>query len=267
MSGEVSVARLWSALKGGGRRTTGEARAQSVNASQRLRYTLGRSFVRLYARLMLQANVLWQATPPTGPKLIVANHPSCSDPIYLSLLFPQPITLLITRKAFAVPLLGTYLRRSGHISVTIGDGRAAFEAARQSLEMGRSVALFPEGFVSPQQGGFHPPYTGAARLALLTGAPVVPVGIYLPRERNLVITSRASGERSVGYWYLRGPYGMTVGRAMRFEGLGDGAIDDGARAAAVSDRVMQRIISLAAESEQRVKAVTSNQTTCEIRGG
>jgi 1-acyl-sn-glycerol-3-phosphate acyltransferase len=246
----------------------GEARTQSIGTSQRMLYMLGRSFVRLYARLMLQVDVLWQATPPAGPKLIVANHPSCSDPIYLSLLFPQPITLLLTQKAFAVPLLGTYLRRSGHISVTIGDGRAAFEAARRSLERGRSVALFPEGFVSPQKGGFHPPYTGAARLALLAGVPIVPVGIYLPRERNLAITSRATGERSVGYWYLRGPYGMTVGPAMHFETIADG-IDDGngTHAVAVTERVMQRIISLAAESEQRVRAATLNQTPCEIGGG
>lgn len=237
---------------------TNEARVPVASASQRMLYTLGRSFVRLYARLMLQVDVLWQATSPAGPKLIVANHPSCSDPIYLSLLFPQPITLLLTQKAFAVPLLGTYLRWSGHISVTIGDGRAAFEAARRSLERGRSVALFPEGFVSPQQGGFHPPYTGTARLALLTGVPVVPVGIYAPRERNLVITSRATGERSVGYWYLRGPYGVTVGPAMRFETINDGIVD-GAHAAAVTDHVMQRIILLAAESERRVKATASTR--------
>jgi len=217
--------------------------------SQKLLYSLGRAVVLLYARLMLRLDVLWYAPFPAGPKLIVANHPSISDPIYLALLSSQPIKILIIDNPFSVPLLGAYLRRSGHVPVVPGNGRAAFDEARRLLEAGHSVALFPEGWVSPPEGGFNSPRTGAARLALLTGVPVVPVGIYLPRERNHVVSATINGKRTVGYWYLRGSYSVTVGQALRFQG----GINDRDHVAAVSDRIMQRIASLAHQSERRLR--------------
>jgi 1-acyl-sn-glycerol-3-phosphate acyltransferase len=196
---------------------------------------------------MLKVDIHWKAPLPAGPKLVVANHPSISDVLYLSLLSPQPIKLLIIESPFLVPVLGTYLRWSGHVPVVHGYGRAAFEEAYCLLEAGNSVALFPEGWVSPQRGGFNPSRTGAARLALLTGVPVVPVGIYLPRERNWVVSVNVGDRRTVGYWYLRGPYSMTVGQPLHFEG----DVEDRGLVASVSDSIMRRIISLAHESELR----------------
>ena len=216
--------------------------------AQKLLYSLGRAVVFLYARLMLRLDIHWQAPLPLGPKLVVANHPSVSDVLYLTLLFPQPVHILIIDNPFRVPLVGAFLRGSGHVSVVPGDGRPAFEEALHLLEAGQSVLLFPEGWVSPQQGGLNPLRTGAARLASLTGVPVVPVGIYLQRERNVVLTATIKGKRTVGHWYLRGPYGMTVGQALRFAG----DVDDRAHVSSVSERIMERIASLAFESERRV---------------
>ena len=217
--------------------------------SQKLSYVLSRALICLYARLMLKLDVHWHSSLPVGPKLIVANHPSCSDPFFLGLLSPQPITLLIVENPFLIPLVGTYLRWSGHIPVVPSNGCAAFEATRQKLEAGHSVAFFPEGWVSPQEGGFRPPRTGVARLALLTGVPVVPVGIYLPRDRNTILSSTITGKRTVGYWYLRGPYSMTVGQSLRFEG----DVEDRDYVTSVSESIMQRIITLAFESERRAR--------------
>jgi 1-acyl-sn-glycerol-3-phosphate acyltransferase len=197
---------------------------------------------------MLRLDIQWQAPLPSGAKLIVANHPSFSDPIYLALPFSEPIRELIIDSPFTVPVLGTYLRRSGHVPVVPGNGRTAFEEARRLLEAGHTVALFPEGCVSPQAGGFNPPRSGAARLALLTGVPVVPVGIYLPRERNRVFSSKINGRRMVGHWYLRGPYSMTVGEAFRFTG----DVDDRDRVQSISHRIMGLLASLSLESEGRV---------------
>ena len=216
---------------------------------QKLLYSSSRNAVRAYARLMLRVDILWQAPAPAGPKLIVANHPSISDPFYLSMLFPQPIKMLIIDNAFHFPLFGAYLRWSGHVLVVPDNGRPAFEQSRRLIEAGHSVAVFPEGWVSPAQGGFNPPRTGAARLALLTGVPVVPVGIHLPRERNLVMSLPINGKRTTGYWYLRGPYGMTVGQPLHFEGN----VKDQSHVASVSDKIMQQIISLAQESKRRLR--------------
>jgi len=60
----------------------------------------------------------------------------------------------------------------------------ALDAARQLLEAGGSVALVPEGRLSPRRGGFRAPRTGAARLAILTGVPIVPIGIHLLRTKH-----------------------------------------------------------------------------------
>ena len=217
---------------------------------QKLLHLVSMTIVRLYAWLMLRLDVFWQAPFPAGPKLIVANHPSTTDPFYLGLLSSQPISLLIIESLFLIPILGAFLRWSGHIPVVPGQGRTAFDAAYRRLLRGRSVALFPEGDLSPQEGGFLPPRTGAARLALLTGVPIVPIGIYLPRERSRAIVSNVGGRHLTGYLYLRGRYGVTIGQAMHFQGN----VEDRRQVAAVSQDIMQQIISLAQESERRVKA-------------
>jgi 1-acyl-sn-glycerol-3-phosphate acyltransferase len=207
--------------------------------------------VRLYTWLMLQIDVLWQEPFPPGPKLIVANHPSTTDPFYLGLLSTQPVSLLIMEALFLVPVLGAFLRLSGHIPVSPEKGRTAFDAAHGRLLRGRSVAIFPEGDLSPAEGGCCRPHTGAARLALLTGVPIVPVGIYLPRDRRRAVGPTIAGERQQGYLYLRGKYSMTVGQAMHF----DGDVEDREHVVSISEQIMRQIMSLAQESERRVEAV------------
>jgi 1-acyl-sn-glycerol-3-phosphate acyltransferase len=221
------------------------------NMLNRLLYLAGRVMVLLYVRLMLQLDVAWHAPMPPGPKIIVANHPSTTDPIYLGVLSPAPLNMLLIVYPFLIPLVGTYLRLCGHVPVVPGRGRTAFQAALRLLQKGRSVVLFPEGDVSPQRGGYRRPRTGAARLALLTGLPVVPVGIYLPRERNCAMEMDIAGTRCVSYVYIRGRYAFTVGEPTYYEG----PVDDRAHVTAVADHMMDRIISLAGHSEGRVKAV------------
>jgi 1-acyl-sn-glycerol-3-phosphate acyltransferase len=218
----------------------------------RLLYQLGRPIVLLYARLMLNLDIFWHAPLPDGPKIIVANHPSFNDPFFVAMLSSRPVSILIIASAFFVPLFGLYLRRSGHIPVFPENGQEAFEKARQVLDKGRSIVMFPEGGASPREGGFHKPRTGAARLALLTGASIVPVGIHLPRERLRTIDSRIGGQHKTGYWYLRGPYNMTVGEPMRFKG----DVQDREQVVSVSEHIMQRIVSLAQESAVRMKSRT-----------
>jgi 1-acyl-sn-glycerol-3-phosphate acyltransferase len=217
---------------------------------QKLLHMLLVAVVRTYTWLMLQMDILWQAPFPPGPKLIVANHPSTTDPFYLGLLSNQPVSLLIMESLFLVPIFGAFLRLSGHIPVAQGRGRPAFDAAYRRLVRGRSVAIFPEGDLSPAQGGCCRPRNGAARLALLTGVPIIPVGIYLPRERRRAIGPKIAGERQAGYLYLRGKYGMTIGQPMHFRG----DIENRDHVVSVSEQIMGQIMSLAQESERRVNA-------------
>ncbi len=84
---------------------------------QGLLYWLSRPIVLLYARLMLNMDIFWHAPLPSGPQLIVANHPSFTDPFFVSLVSSQPVKILIIVTAFLVPLFGRYLRWSGHVPV------------------------------------------------------------------------------------------------------------------------------------------------------
>ena len=218
-------------------------------ASDKVFYWLGRPVVEMYARSMLKMDVVQHAPLPDGPKIISANHPSTTDPFLILTLASEQVTILISETLFKVPLFGRYLRQAGHVPVVPGDGRAAFEKARQLLEAGRTVAVFPEGAISPLAGGFHRPRTGAARLSLHTGAPVIPVGIHLQRERIQLIETMVDGKPEVGTWYLRGPYAMTVGDPMRFTG----DVDDRAYVRSASERIMQHIAHLAHQSARRMR--------------
>ncbi len=212
-------------------------------------YSLGRSIIQGYARTMLQLDIQTQDELPVGPKLFVANHPSATDPFLIHLVSLQHLSVLITETAFAFPLIGWYMRKAKQIPVVAGQGEAALDHACRSIDAGRSIAIFTEGAISPQEGGFHPPRTGAARLALKARIPVIPVGIYLPRERSLCITSRLTGRQTRGYWYLRGPYGITLGPPMFF----DGDVDDREHVRTIAQKIMDRIRALASESERRLR--------------
>jgi 1-acyl-sn-glycerol-3-phosphate acyltransferase len=214
----------------------------------KLLYTFGRIFIRFFALVMLQLEIQRHADLPAGPKIFVANHPSATDPFIIHLISAQPMSVLISANAFAVPVFGFFLRKMKQIPVTHGQGSLAMEDAHRLLQKGGSVTIFPEGDFSPQEGGFRSPRTGAARLALSTGAPIIPVGIHLPRERSLCIRSNVSGKPTVGYWYLRGPYQVTVGQPMKFAGNAE----DRDQVHAVSRNIMEHIYLLTQESEKRI---------------
>jgi 1-acyl-sn-glycerol-3-phosphate acyltransferase len=185
--------------------------------------------------------------------LFVANHPSASDPFLIHLLSSKHLSVLISGNAFGMPLFGYFLQHCHQISVIPGRGQDAMQQAEQRLKSGQSVGIFPEGLVSPCEGGYHSPHSGAARLALVTGVPVIPIGIYLPRERRTYIASRLSGKQTAAYWYLRGPYGMTIGEPVQFRG----DIENEDLVHEVTTRLMEKIHELAQASERRVHLAPS----------
>jgi 1-acyl-sn-glycerol-3-phosphate acyltransferase len=212
-------------------------------------YWLSRPMLSMYGR-MLKLNVHRHEPLPKGAKIIAANHPSTSDPFLIAFVTREPTRMLIIHHAFDVPLFGAYLRTSGQIPVFPDNGRPAFEAAEQHLRQGGTLIVFPEGQLSPQEGGFCAPHTGAARLALLTGVPVIPMGISLSPQGLRTIRNDIGGQSIEGRYALRGPYGVTVGEPLRF----DGEVEDRAHVRQVSRRIMRHIAELAMESQQRLEA-------------
>jgi 1-acyl-sn-glycerol-3-phosphate acyltransferase len=216
--------------------------------SDHIMYWFSRPIVLTYMRAMLDCHVGMQQTLPKGPKIIAANHPTTTDPFFVAGMLRQQSFILINNLLFQVPVLGEYLRRSGHIPVIEGRGQEAIDAAVARLKAGCTVIIFPEGFLSPAHG-FHPARTGVARLALMSGAPVVPVGIHLQRERAHTIRSTVRGQVEYGSWYLRGPYHLTIGRPLFFSG----DVEDHPRVREIAAQVMHHIIELAHESKSRMR--------------
>jgi 1-acyl-sn-glycerol-3-phosphate acyltransferase len=117
--------------------------------------------------------------PAQGPAIVAANHPSYLDPVLLSLQVARPIHFMAWDALFKVPLLGALMRAFGAFPVDVrrGKGKGAYEKARALLEAGEVVGLFPEGKRSRTAWMEPSLREGAARLALETGAPVVPASI------------------------------------------------------------------------------------------
>ena len=126
-------------------------------------YTVGRMVLLLFAGLMLRLTIRRLGILPAGPKIFVSNHPSATDPFMIHIISPEQLNVLITAKAFSVPVFGWFLRTIREIPVPLEQSSTALEDACQYLQDGKSVAIFIEGKISPPDGSFLPPHTGAPR--------------------------------------------------------------------------------------------------------
>ncbi len=117
--------------------------------------------------------------PERGPAVIAANHPSYLDPVLLSLQVERPIRFMAWDRLFRVPLLGALMRLFGAFPVDVrpGRGQDAYLKARELVEAGELVGIFPEGKRSRSGWLEERLREGAARLAWETGAPLVPATI------------------------------------------------------------------------------------------
>jgi 1-acyl-sn-glycerol-3-phosphate acyltransferase len=120
--------------------------------------------------------------PQEGPAIICANHISSFDPVvvgeYLAFHGRWPY-FLAKDSLFKIPGFGKLLRAVGQIPVHRGTVQAkdALVDAENHLGEGKIVVIYPEGTVC-RDPDLWPMMvrTGAARLALKTGAPVIPIG-------------------------------------------------------------------------------------------
>jgi 1-acyl-sn-glycerol-3-phosphate acyltransferase len=107
------------------------------------------------------------------PSLIVANHPSLLDVVFLLGLVPQ-MDCVVKLQAWNNPALGLIVRAAGYVSNS--DGNSMVDDCTDRLRAGRSLVIFPEGSRSPE-AGLREFKRGAAHIALRSGTPIVPVVI------------------------------------------------------------------------------------------
>jgi putative phosphoserine phosphatase/1-acylglycerol-3-phosphate O-acyltransferase len=135
--------------------------------------------------------------PSSGAVILVFNHRSYFDPVAMNLLIARAgrsARFLGKKDLFDVPITGRVARALGGIRVDRASGSdEPLEAAAAALKAGEMVVIAPQGTIPRGPAFFDPDLKGrwgAARLAALTRAPVVPVGLWgtelvWPRSRRL----------------------------------------------------------------------------------
>lgn len=135
--------------------------------------------------------------PPDGPVILVANHRSYFDVAALAVLIAKagrPVRFLGKKELFDAPIVGSLAKALGGIRVDRGSGSdEPLDEAAITLRAGGAIVIFPQGTIPRGEAADDPVLhgrTGAARLAAMTRAPVVPVGLWgtevvWPRESRL----------------------------------------------------------------------------------
>jgi len=127
--------------------------------------------------------VLWrfratgvENVPRTGPLIVACNHISYLDPVALGVGSPRMLTYLAKKQLFEIPLLGLLIRGCGAYPLDRdAGGVAAVRLALRVLKEGRCIGIFPEG--TRNVNGLAAEKGGAAFLAAVSGAPVVPAAV------------------------------------------------------------------------------------------
>jgi 1-acyl-sn-glycerol-3-phosphate acyltransferase len=131
-----------------------------------------RPLFRLLYRIQVEGG---ENVPRHGPAIVVSNHESLIDPFALSLITARPLRFFAKRELWERWRLAPLLQALGGIRVERWRGAPATIARGEALlRAGEVLAVFPDGRIRRDGGRWE---HGAARLALATGAPLVPVRI------------------------------------------------------------------------------------------
>ena len=115
--------------------------------------------------------------PARGPVIVAANHRSFLDPFVIATMARRPMYYVAKKEVFSNRLLGWVLNALGAFPVDRGAGdQDMIDTAKAILARGDIVLIFPEG-TRTRPGSLGRPKRGVGRLALETGAPVVPVAV------------------------------------------------------------------------------------------
>ena len=119
-------------------------------------------------------------TGQTSAAVLLLKHQSTWETLCMPALMPHPLAYVFKKELLYVPFFGWSMARMDMIHIDRKDGRRAFskvvEQGKRLMAQGTWVIMFPEGTRIPrgQQGVYK---SGGARLAIQTGAPVIPIAV------------------------------------------------------------------------------------------
>jgi putative phosphoserine phosphatase/1-acylglycerol-3-phosphate O-acyltransferase len=217
---------------------------------QRLALAFSRPSMVPYADIRITGT---EKIPATGPVILVANHRSYFDPMVISMVVAKTgrtVRSLGKKEVFDVPVVGSLAVAMGGIPVDRGTGsEAPLQAAADALEGGEMVAIMPEGTIPRGPAFFDPELKGrwgAARLAHMTGATVIPIGLW--------------GTEKVWPRSARIPNLLNVTRAPTVTAIvGDPVVIKGKNVDKDTKRIMEAIVALLPDEAREHREPTAEQ--------
>ncbi|GAB7034638.1 lysophospholipid acyltransferase family protein [Streptomyces sp. NPDC021749] len=181
--------------------------------------------------------------PATGPVILAGNHVTFIDSLFLSLVVKRPVYFIgkdeyVTGTGIKGRLMAWFFTSAGMIPVDRDGGHggvAALMTGRRVLEQGKAFGIYPEGTRSPD-GRLYRGRTGIARLALMTGAPVVPFAMIGTDK----VQPGGKGRPRIA------PVTIRFGEALDFSRY-DGMDRDRYVLRAVTDEVMSEVMELSGQ--------------------
>ncbi|WP_238419259.1 lysophospholipid acyltransferase family protein [Streptomyces taklimakanensis] len=199
--------------------------------------------------------------PAEGPAILASNHLSFSDSFFLPAVLDRKVTFIAKAEYFTTPglkgrLTAAFFKGVGQLPVDRSGARGAGEAAIRSgirvLERGELFGIYPEGTRSPDGRLYRGKPGGLARVALATGAPVVPVA--------MIDTEKIQPPGKVVPKLMRP--GIRIGRPLdfsRYQGM------DGDRFVlrSITDEVMYEIMKLSGQEYVDMYATAAKRMIAE----
>ncbi|MFH8218904.1 lysophospholipid acyltransferase family protein [Streptomyces sp. NPDC018057] len=199
--------------------------------------------------------------PAEGAAILASNHLSFSDSFFLPAVLDRKVTFIAKAEYFTTPgvkgrLTAAFFKGVGQLPVDRSGARGAGEAAVKSgievLERGELFGIYPEGTRSPDGRLYRGKPGGLARVALATGAPVIPVA--------MIDTEKIQPPGKVVPKLMRP--GIRIGRALDFSRY-QGMEGDRFVLRAVTDEVMYEIMKLSGQEYVDIYATAAKRQITE----
>lgn len=194
-----------------------------------------------------------ESLPEAGPAIVAANHRSYFDPVAIALALGRrgrPLRFLGKAEVFDAPVVGQLARSLGAIRVDRGSGSdEPLREAAAALEAGEVVAILPQGTIPRGRAFFDPVLRGrwgAARLAEMTGAPVVPLGLWGTEQ----VWPRSS--KVPHLWNVTSPPTVRIR-------VGEPLVLDEPDPTAATDRIMGAIVDLLPDEARVAREPTAEE--------